>query len=295
MKSNQKVDNAIIMAAGKSTRFSPLSYEYPKALVEVKGEILIERQIRQLKEAGINDISVVVGYMKEKFFYLEDKLGVQIVENPEYDIRNNSSSLYYVKEKLANTYICSADNYFKENVFEPYAEKSYYSAVYVEGHSDEWCLSTNEDDLIVDAIIGCEDSWIMLGHVYFDRAFSEKFVDILENIYHLEETKSKFWEDIYMDNIDYLNLYIKKYSDDVIFEFDTLDELRQFDTSYNENTRSKILKEIAIQLNTEEKNLINLTPILKSGDSIGFEFVKNNECYEYFYKNHKIVKKTVEA
>ena len=37
-----KVDNAIIMAAGTSSRFAPLSYERPKALIEVKGEILIE-------------------------------------------------------------------------------------------------------------------------------------------------------------------------------------------------------------------------------------------------------------
>jgi len=44
-----KVNNAIIMAAGTSSRFAPLSYEKPKSLIEVKGEVLIERQIRQLK------------------------------------------------------------------------------------------------------------------------------------------------------------------------------------------------------------------------------------------------------
>ena len=41
--------NAVIMAAGMSTRFAPLSYEKPKGLWKVKGEILIEREIRQLK------------------------------------------------------------------------------------------------------------------------------------------------------------------------------------------------------------------------------------------------------
>lgn len=73
-----KVKNAIIMAAGMSTRFAPLSYEKPKALLQVKGEILIEREIRQLQEAGINDITVVVGYMKEKLYYLADKFHVKI-------------------------------------------------------------------------------------------------------------------------------------------------------------------------------------------------------------------------
>ncbi|WP_288155380.1 NTP transferase domain-containing protein [uncultured Sharpea sp.] len=57
-----KVDNAIIMAAGTSSRFAPLSYEKPKGLVEVKGEVLVERQIRQLREAGIEDIVLITGY-----------------------------------------------------------------------------------------------------------------------------------------------------------------------------------------------------------------------------------------
>lgn len=47
------VDNAVIMAAGTSSRFAPLSYEKPKALINVKGEILIERQIKQLYDVGI--------------------------------------------------------------------------------------------------------------------------------------------------------------------------------------------------------------------------------------------------
>lgn len=44
-----KVKNAVIMAAGTSSRFAPLSYEKPKALIRVKGEVLIERQIMQLR------------------------------------------------------------------------------------------------------------------------------------------------------------------------------------------------------------------------------------------------------
>lgn len=65
-----KVDNAVIMAAGTSSRFAPLSYEKPKGLINVKGEVLIERQIRQLKEAGINEIYIVTGYKAEEFQYL---------------------------------------------------------------------------------------------------------------------------------------------------------------------------------------------------------------------------------
>lgn len=61
-----QVKNAIIMVAGMSSRFAPLSYELPKGLLQVKGERLIEREIKQLQEAGIEDITVIVGYLQGK-------------------------------------------------------------------------------------------------------------------------------------------------------------------------------------------------------------------------------------
>ena len=74
-----KVDNAIIMAAGFGLRSLPLSRFVPKGLYEVKGEVLIERQIRQLREAGIKEIIVVVGYLKEQFQYLKENYNVLII------------------------------------------------------------------------------------------------------------------------------------------------------------------------------------------------------------------------
>lgn len=91
-----KVDNAVILAAGSASRFIPLSLEQPKALYEVKGERLIERQIQQLLDAGIDDITIVLGYKKEMFQYLKDKYPVKFVFNPSYNIKNNIESIWSV-------------------------------------------------------------------------------------------------------------------------------------------------------------------------------------------------------
>ena len=45
----------------------------------MKDEIMIERQIGQLREAGIDEIVIVVGYLKEKFEYMKEKYNVIIV------------------------------------------------------------------------------------------------------------------------------------------------------------------------------------------------------------------------
>lgn len=55
--------NAIILADGKSNRVASFAHEKPKGLFRVKGEIQIERQIEQLRIAGVQDIYVVVGHI----------------------------------------------------------------------------------------------------------------------------------------------------------------------------------------------------------------------------------------
>lgn len=109
--------NAIILAAGKSSSFAPFTYERPKGLFCVKGEILIERQIEQLHKAGIYEIYVVVGYMKEKFFYLEEKYGVVLLVNNQFSLKGNLYSLFVARNYLQDTFICCGDHYFLENPF----------------------------------------------------------------------------------------------------------------------------------------------------------------------------------
>lgn len=286
-----KVSNAVIMAAGLSSRFAPLSYEYPKALVEVKGEILIERQIRQLKEVGIHDITVVVGYKKELFNYLIKKFQVELVENPEYNERNNHSSLYYAREKLGNTYICSADNYFTENIFESHVNRAYYSAVFEQGKTDEWTIKTDETGLITDVKIGGYDSWVMFGPVFFSLDFSNNLIAIIEKVYDIPETASLLWESIYVDHIKELDMYIRKYSRETIFEFDSLDELREFDERYYNDTGSEILKELSKKLSCQESDFVAINPLKKNDETIGFEFSINFKSYEYIYKTKLLTEK----
>lgn len=282
-------DNAVIMAAGTSSRFAPLSYERPKALIEVRGEILLERQIRQLKEAGIDEIFLVCGYKKEQFEYLKKKFGIQIADNPDYLTRNNNSSIWAVKEHLGNTYICSSDNYFTVNPFEKNVSEAYYSAVYADGETAEWCMGEDAEGYINSVQIGGRDAWYMLGHAYWDKTFSEKFRAILEDIYDLPQTADMLWEAIYMRHLDELKLKMRKYDPGVIFEFDTLDELREFDKSYEDDTRSMIIKDLCRRLHVSEREIRN-AKALKTTDNAasGMSFTAAGKQYEYIYSAEEL-------
>lgn len=283
------VDSAIILAAGTSSRFAPLSKEMPKALIEVKGEVLIERQIRQLREVGIEKIIIVVGYMKEHFEYLIDKYGVVIIENNDYLTRNNNASIYVAKNFIRNTYICSSDNYFVENPFEREVDDSYYAAVYAEGDTAEWCMTEDEEGYINSVTIGGSNAWYMLGHVFWNEKFSEKFLTILEEVYDNPETVDMLWEKIYIAHLNELKLKIRKYKDDVIFEFDTLDELRKFDYSYISNTRSLIIKKICEENNWQENFLTKIVSYKEDNNSAaGFTFCCQGNKYKYDYTKKEV-------
>lgn len=277
--------NAIIMAAGTSSRFAPLSYELPKGLLNVKGEILIERQIRQLQEAGISDITIVVGYKAELFHYLADKFNVNIVINEDYNQYNNTSSIIRVIDKLENTYICSSDNYFPNNVFIDKSSDSYYSALYANGTTHEYCITADAQDNIISVKVGGADSWYMVGHVFFNKEYSEKFREIMIKEYPNEETKKVYWEDIYIKHIEELPpMKIRYYKPHDIEEFDTLEELRLFDDNYINHTGSKIFQNICSILQCKEMDIYNINVLKKGMTNCSFAFTCQKDGKTYVYR-----------
>lgn len=285
--------NAIIMAAGTSSRFVPLSAEIPKGLLEVKGEVLIERQIRQLQEAGIEDITIVIGYKAEMFQYLVDKLGVSLVMNEDFNRFNNTSSMIRVLDQLGDTYICSSDNYFPQNVFLGDPQESFYSALFASGATKEYCLDIDEHDNITGVSIGGNNRWYMIGHVYFSKDFSNRFKMILAQEYDKAETKQAYWEDVYIKYLKELPaMKIHKYSANDIYEFDSIDELREFDRSYITDTRSSILKIIAQQLNCTESALSHFEKSSGTGSELQFSFRKNGDKYHYCGLDQSITKQS---
>ncbi len=276
-----KVDNAVILAAGLSSRFAPISYEKPKGVLRVRGEVLIERQIEQLREAGITDITVVVGYKKEYFFYLRKKYGVTLVNNDEYASRNNNGSLWRVRGCLGNTYVCSSDDYFTQNPFDAYVFKAYYSAQYAEGPTKEWCMETGAGGRITKVTVGGSNSWYMLGHVYFDRAFSERFVKILEEEYDRPETVDMLWEDLYIEHIKELDMALRPYPAGAINEFDSLDELRAFDPHFLENVDSEIFDNIVAVLGCTKAEIHDVYPLKQGLTNLSCHFATNDGEYVY--------------
>ena len=117
---------AVILAAGFGMRMVPINTETPKGLLQVHGERLIDRLIRQLHQALIRDIRVVVGFLKEQYEYLIDEFGVELVVNPDYARKNNLHSVDRVRSALSDCYVVPCDLYCTENPFRTHEFYSWY-------------------------------------------------------------------------------------------------------------------------------------------------------------------------
>lgn len=275
--------NAIILAAGKSNRFAPFTYEKPKGLFRVKGEILVERQIEQLREAGVEDICIVVGYMKEKFFYLEDKYGVKLIINNTFASKGNIVSLYAAREYLGNTFICCADHYYPENPFmdDNKDNVSYRLCSYKMGKFREFEVDCSDAGVITGSYIGGHDAYAMVGQAYFNEGFSKTFRMLLEREIDDFGVASMFWEEFYAKHEKQLTLYCKKVNDSAVLEFDSVNDLRRFDSEFLMNVDSEIVTNICKVLGCKPKEINDINVIQAGLTNVSFCFTVNGAKYVY--------------
>ena len=264
-----RVDGAVILAAGFGSRFVPLTYERPKGLLKVNGERMIERQIRQLREVGITDITLVVGYLKEAFEYLIDLYGVKLLYNPDFSTMNNISSVYHAASLFAgrNMYLLSSDNWMRENLFHTYEPGSWYAAVHVNGETREWVLHYNKKEVITGVEVGGRDADVMYGPVYLSREFSAALLPALKEAYHTPGKEQYYWENVYLDLLAAKKappLSVNLQPDGVIYEFENLEELRAFDVSYRDHSDSKAMALISEVFQVPESAITGIE-CLKAG------------------------------
>ena len=279
-----KVNNAVILAAGASTRFIPLSLEQPKGLYEVRNEKLIERQICQLKQAGINDITLVLGYKKEMFYYLKDKYQVKFIINDSFNIKNNIESLRLAQSIISNTYICVSDDYFMENPFNQFEYRCFFSGSSTSEKTDEMYAITDSNNRITRLEKGLDGGRILLGHCFFDKQFSQKFFEIVNSMTNNGKYDKAFWEWLVKDYLtSFDNIYFKEFSPNTIFEFDYFDDLRKFDTNYLGYSHSDIMRNIKLIFRCDEEDIINFRNVSKGLTNKSFVFEING--IEYIYRH----------
>lgn len=94
----------VILAAGKGSRLNGTAGDKPKCLVEIGGMTLLERQMRALRSAGVDDIAVVVGCQADRVRAACGN-GVTYVENVRFAETNSLYSLWTARALLLEGFV----------------------------------------------------------------------------------------------------------------------------------------------------------------------------------------------
>ncbi len=114
---------AVILAAGRPNPTFPDNSKQ-KVLYHINGEILLERLVSQLKEAGLEKIRLVTGYGAEGIqeFNRDRNLGLELVYNPEWDEDPVESLRYGVKDLGDDALIIFGDILASIQIFKRFLE-----------------------------------------------------------------------------------------------------------------------------------------------------------------------------
>tara|TARA_Y100000590_G_scaffold29108_1_gene32576 strand:- start:5970 stop:6740 length:771 start_codon:yes stop_codon:yes gene_type:complete len=92
-----KETKALIVAAGLGSRLKDYTANLPKCMLDFGGKTLLERQLLTYRDCGVNNISVVRGYKKDKINYKK----LNYFDNTDYENNNILNSIFYA-EKIIN-------------------------------------------------------------------------------------------------------------------------------------------------------------------------------------------------
>lgn len=265
---------AVILAAGFGMRMVPINTEIPKGLMEVKGEVLIERMIRHLHEVGITDIQVVVGFMKERYEYLIDEFNVQLVVNSEYQIKNNLHSLSKIKSSLDKTYIIPCDIWAEENPFSDFEPYSWYMVSDETSVESTVRVNRKRELVMVDED---EEGNQMIGLCYVMGQEAKAVQEKLQEFSKKPSYDHEFWECTLQDKNKWI-IPSKVVDSKQFIEINTYEQLREIDGN-STNLQTDAISIIQDCFNVEVDEIKNITVLKKGMTNRSFLFECQNQKY----------------
>ncbi len=266
--------NAIILAAGFGMRMVPINMEVPKGLIEVNGEPLVERAIKQLHEAGVKEIYIVVGFMKEKYEYLIDEYGVELVVNSEYAVKNNLYSLKLVLNHLSNSYIIPCDIWCDRNPYQSHELYSWYMVSDLIDNDSSVRVNRKMELVSVPQNAGGNT---MVGISYLLEEEAKIVRDRVEELCKDVQNNVVFWEKALYYK-DKMIVAARIFPSTDVVEINTYEQLRELDSDSNQ-LKTDAIKVICETLDVIPDEVEDITVMKKGMTNRSFLFTCNGKRY----------------
>lgn len=228
-----RVKRAVLLAAGFGERLVPVTLNTPKSLVRVHGVRMIDTLLDALLEAGIEDITIVRGYLSEQFDQLLYKYPtIRFIENPVYNESKNISSAMCARFLLAGAYVMEADLVlYNKKLITKYQYATNYLGVPTD-KTDDWCFDV-KNHVITGIKIGGTDCFHTFGISYWSEADGARLAEHIKTVYERPGGRERYWDQVALEYFakDY-RVEVRECTFDDIVEIDSYSDLKRIDETY---------------------------------------------------------------
>ena len=263
---------AVILAAGFGMRMVPINTETPKGLLQVHGERLIDRLIRQLHQALIRDIRVVVGFLKEQYEYLIDEFGVELVVNPDYARKNNLHSVDRVRSALSDCYVVPCDLYCTENPFRTHEFYSWYMVS--EAPAPDSTVRVNRKQALIPV---SENGNRMIGICYLTADDGRKVSEKVHALCLDSRMDGAFWEEALYAEGKMLPA-ARVVPEGQVVEINTYEQLRELDSD-SDQLQNDAIGTICRVFDASPRDITHITVLKKGMTNRSFLFTCRGKQY----------------
>ena len=235
-----RVQHAVILAAGFGSRMMPATADRPKPMVSVNGKPIVTTLLDALLAAGIQDITIVRGYQKQKFNeLLAEYPMLHFIDNDDYTKYNNISSAVLAKNSFvgsdngAGCYLCEADLLITNpRIITPYQYCSNILGSY-SIETDDWNFKMGDDGYISSYQKGNTYCWNYYGISYWTADDCRKLNRDWADLFSTADGKDIFWEQVPLQlRQNQYHVAIRPCQKQDIMEIDNYYELQQLDPNY---------------------------------------------------------------
>ena len=154
---------AVILAAGRGSRLKPHTDETPKPLLPIGDTTLIHRTVTILRRLAVADITIVIGYLKQRFIEAFPE-GVRFCVNDDYERTDQAASLLKARDEFRDdVLVVTGDLFCPENVFADMAAETSPVSVAVD-------RSAKAFDDRLEKVLFHHDRIVRIGKLNVDNA-----------------------------------------------------------------------------------------------------------------------------
>jgi 2,3-bisphosphoglycerate-independent phosphoglycerate mutase len=271
---NDKIEIAVILAAGLGARLRPLTDEIPKCLTEINGRPMLIQTLNALEKNGVKKSIIVIGYFGQVIIeQIGNRMGnmsIEYIKNDIYDETNSSYSLWLAKKFIEKgAYVIEGDTIYDSEIIKELTsssdDRSYWVVDSFTKERDGCMLITNEQNEI-------QDLKIIRQHLKEYKSNFFKSCGLLKITSEYGKQLSKWLDhEVKNDNVKiYYDLVIEKHLNDFPLyvrnvngkkweEVDNLEDLKRAESVFEHDKHIILIIDGAADAPQEELN--NKTPI----------------------------------